>query len=144
MAGDEGFPQAHDAMSLPDLMGALTSVPPRPITPDEQAAAQTARDAASTAPLTRNEVPCVRLRAARMGCHSWPRQNDVLMEAHELLGHRNWTDVAARCRQQGCKLDSVAEAFCDVCLRVKTHRNEPSRARLPRATLTFSLAGTAT
>ena len=117
-----------DAMSLPDLMGALTSLPPRPITPDEQAAAQTARDAASTTPLTRNEVQYVRLRAARMGCYSWSRQNDVLMEAHELLGHRNWADVAAHCRQQGYKLDSVAEAFCDVCLRVKTHRNEPSRA----------------
>ena len=79
--------------------------------------------------------PCPRMHgprtsaAARMGCHSWSRQNDVLMEAHALLGHRNWADTAACCRQQGFKLGSVATAFCDVCLRVKTTRNEASRTR---------------
>ena len=125
----KGSGQRIDAMPLPELMKTLTSLPPRPVTPAEQSSAAQARLDAETPPLTRNEVQYIRLRAARMGCYSWSRQNDVLMEAHALLGHRNWADTAAYCRQQGFKLDSVATAFCDVCLRVKTTRNEASRTR---------------
>ena len=114
-----------DGMPLASILRTLQQLPPDPVSPEEQAD----RAASGGAEHNRNEVQYMRLRAARMGTYCWHSQHDVLLRLHEKLGHRNWRDTAATARAQGFKLDSVAEAYCDACLRVKTTRQEPTRDR---------------
>ena len=114
-----------DAMPIGSVLRTLQQLPPAPVTPEELAA----KVVSGGAMHNRNEVQYMRLRAARMGTYCWHSQHDVLLRLHEKLGHRNWRDTAAAARAQGYRLDSVAEAFCDACLRVKTTRHEPTRDR---------------
>ena len=114
-----------DAMPLDSVLQTLRHLPPNPVTPTEQRQ----RAASGGVEHNRSEVQYMRLRAARMGTYCWQTQHDVLLRLHDKLGHRNWRDTAAVARAQGYKLDSVAQTFCDACLRVKTTRQEPTHHR---------------
>ena len=114
-----------DTMPLGSILDTLRQLPPSPVTPEEQQE----RAASGGAAHNRSEIQYMRLRAARMGTYCWHTQHDVLLKLHDKLGHRNWRDTAAVARAQGYKLDGVAQAFCDACLRVKTTRQEPTHQR---------------